>query len=206
MQDQNVHLVHTFHRMVATVSKTPTGISLYTTANISRGTFFLIRPGNELLSSIDYQAQLPMSYPFFDSISLEIRIIILCMPIRLRFRRKKPPSMLACKSAQEKNKFITIAMNQGRRSPIDTPHMSSNMSPSSKNGPISTHSATRYSEAIDLLYPSNTLVMTRPGTLILLQKLILPQRLHASRFLRLHWWLCKFPPSTPIYVQGCLSD
>ena len=97
-------------------------------------------------------------------------------------------------------------INQGRRSSIDTPHLSSSVSPLSENGPISTHSGTRYSEAINLLYSTNTLVMTQPGTLILLQKLIVPQRLRAVRSLRLHWWLCGLPPSSPIHVQDCLLD
>ena len=97
-------------------------------------------------------------------------------------------------------------INQGRRSPIDTPHMSSSVSPPPKNGLISTHLGVRYSEAINLLYSTNTLVMTQPGTLILLQKLILPQRLHAVRSMRLHWWLCGLPPSSPIHVQDCLLD
>ena len=48
--------------------------------------------------------------------------------------------------------------------------------------------------------------MTQPGTLILLQKLILPQRLHAVRSLRLHWWLCGLPPSGSTHVQDCLLD
>ena len=97
-------------------------------------------------------------------------------------------------------------INQGWRSPIHPPHMSSSVSPPSKNSPISTHSGTRYFEAIDLLYSTKTLVMTQPGTLILLQKLILPQRLRAVRSLRLHWWLCGLPPSSPVHVQDCLLE
>ena len=84
--------------------------------------------------------------------------------------------------------------------------MSSSVSPPAKNGPISTHSGTRYSEVINLLYSTNTLVMTQPGTLVLLQKLISPQRLHAVRSLRVHWWLCGLPASSPAHVQDCLLD
>ena len=97
-------------------------------------------------------------------------------------------------------------VNQGWRPPIHTPHMSSSVSPPLKKGPMSTYAGTRYSEAINLLYSTNTLVMTQPGTLILLKNLILPQRLHAIRSLRLHWWLCGLPTPSPIHVQDCLLD
>lgn len=52
------------------------------------------------------------------------------------------------------------------------------------------------------MYSSNTLVLINPGTFLLLPKLILPQRLHAIRSLRLHWWLCEPPPPIPGNQSG----